>query len=170
MRTTSANQVQAGLDPGVTAAGRGLHEVAWNILGHTYYLKAEGANAFAFETYDPPGSFVPPHVHPTQDEFICVLENEFDLYLDGQRHKARVGDLVRLPAGIPHGYYNLSAVPTRALFWVAPSRRLRELFDVLHNLDDPEQVVREAARREVHFLKPEDCAFDPLATWEAGQT
>ena len=170
MRTTSANQIQVGLDPGVTAAGRGLHDVVWNILGHTYTLKAEGANAFAFETYDPPGSFVPPHVHPTQDEFICVLENEFDLYLDGQRHKARAGDLVRLPAGIPHGYYNLSAVPTRALFWVAPGRRLRELFDVLHNLGDPEQVVREAARCEVHFLKPEDCAFDPLATRDAGQT
>ena len=53
-------------------------------------LKAEGANAFAFETYDPPGTFVPPHVHPTQDEFIFVLENEFDLYLDGQHHKARM--------------------------------------------------------------------------------
>ena len=169
MRTASANQGQVALDPGVTAAGCGLHEVVWNILGHTYYLKAEGANAFAFETFDPPGSFVPPHVHPTQDEFICVLENELDLYLDGQPHKARAGDLVRLPAGIPHGYYNLSAVPTRALFWVAPARRLRELFDVLHDLGDPEQVVREAARREVHFLKPEDCAFDPMATRETGR-
>ena len=69
---------------------------------------------------------------------------------------------MRLPAGIPHGYYNLSGVPTRAMFWVAPSRRLRELFDVLHNLENPEDIVREAAQREVHFLKPEDYAFDPL--------
>ena len=28
----------------------------------------------AFETYDPPGTFVPPHVHPTQDEFIFVYD------------------------------------------------------------------------------------------------
>ena len=76
---------------------------------------------------------------------------------------------MRLPAGIPHGYYNLSAVPTRAMFWVAPGRRLRELFDALHNLGDPAQVVREAAQREVHFLKPEDCAFDLLAARETGQ-
>lgn len=169
MKAASANQVQVGLDPGITAAGCGLDEVVWNILGHTYTLKAEGANAFAFETYDPPGTFVPPHVHPTQDEFICVLENEFDLYLDGQHHKAHAGDLVRLPAGIPHGYYNLSAMPTRAMFWVAPGRRLRELFDALHNLGDPEQVVREAARREVHFLKPEEYAFDPFAMKGTGQ-
>ncbi len=168
MRTADANQVQVRLNPGVTPAGTGLAEVVWNILGHTYYLKAESANAFAFETYDPPGTFVPPHVHPTQDEFICVIENEFDLYLDGQHHKARAGDLVRLPAGIPHGYYNLSNMPTRALFWVAPARRLRELFDVLHELTDPEAIVREAAQREVHFLKPKDYAFDPLALKGAG--
>ena len=161
-------QGQVELEAGVTPAGTGLAGVEWSILGHTYYLKAEGANAFAFETYDPPGSFVPPHVHPTQDEFICVLENELDLYLDGQRLKAHAGDLVRLPAGIPHGYYNLSAAPTRALFWVAPARRLRELFDALHGLTDPAAVVREAAQREVHFLKPEDCAFDPLAPDAAG--
>lgn len=163
MTDATKNQAQVAPDPGITQAGAGLHGVAWNILGHTYYLKAEGANAFAFETYDPPGSFVPPHIHPTQDEFIWVIENEFDLYLDGQHHKARAGDLVRLPAGIPHGYYNLSSVPTRAMFWVAPGRRLRELFDVLHNMDDPDQVVREAAMREVHFLAPADYAFDPLA-------
>ena len=168
MKTAIANQVQVGLDPGITPAGAGVDEVVWNILGHTYTLKAEGANAFAFETRDPPGTYVPPHVHPTQDEFILVLENEFDLYLDGQHHKAHAGDLVRMPAGIPHGYYNLSAATTRALFWVAPGRRLRELFDVLHNLEDPEAVVRESAKREVLFLRPEEYAFDPLAMKGAG--
>ena len=163
MKKSLANQVQVGLDPGITPAGTGVAEVVWNILGHTYSLKAESANAFAFETYDPPGTYVPPHVHPTQDEFIFVIENGFVLYLDGRRHEAHAGDLVRMPAGIPHGYYNLSDAPTRALFWVSPGRRLRELFDVLHDLDDPAAVVRESALREVHFLKPEEYAFDPLA-------
>ena len=115
------------------------------------------------ETIDPPGTFVPPHIHPTQDEFIYVLENRFDLYLDGQHHVAKAGDLVRMPAGIPHGYYNISDITTRAIFWVTPGRRLRELFDVLHNMTDPMQVVMESAKREVTFLKPEDCAFDVLA-------
>ena len=162
MKRAIPNQVQVELDAGITKAGTGIDEVTWSILGHTYYLKAEGANAFAFETFDPPGTFVPPHIHPTQDEFIYVLENEFDLYLDGKHHKAYAGDQVRMPAGIPHGYYNLTDKPTRAIFWVAPGRRLRELFDVLHNLADPQQVVRESARREVIFLNPDDYVFDPL--------
>ena len=163
MKLAQANLVPVMLEPGIAPAGTGQHDVVWRILGHTYYLKAESANAFAFETFDPPGTFVPPHVHPTQDEFIYVLENGFDLYLDGQHHAAKAGDLVRLPAGIAHGYYNLSDAPTRAIFWVAPGRRLRELFDTLHDMTDPAQVVAEAAKREVLFLRPEDAAFDMFA-------
>lgn len=160
MKLATPNHVPVMMEPGIAAAGTGAHDVVWRILGHTYYLKAEGANAFAFETFDPPGTFVPPHVHPTQDEFIYVLDNHFDLYLDGQHHVASKGDLVRMPAGIPHGYYNLSDAPTRAIFWVAPGRRLRELFDTLHDMTDPAQVVAESAKREVMFLSPEQYAFD----------
>ena len=36
--------------------------------------KSHSENCFLFETYDPPGAFVPPHVYPTQDEFIYMLE------------------------------------------------------------------------------------------------
>jgi quercetin dioxygenase-like cupin family protein len=160
MKLAAPNRSPVSLDPGITPAGAGLDGVVWRILGHTYALKTETAAAFAFETFDPPGTFVPPHIHPTQDEFIYVLENRFDLYLDGQRQVARQGDLVRMPAGIPHGYYNLTAAPTRAIFWVTPGRRLRELFDALHDLTDPAAVVAESAKREVLFLRPEEYVFD----------
>jgi quercetin dioxygenase-like cupin family protein len=162
MTIATPNFTPVQLAPGITTAGTGIDDVVWNILGHTYYLKSETASMFAFETLDPPGTYVPPHIHPTQDEFIYVLENHFDLYLDGQHHVAKQGDLVRMPAGIPHGYYNISDTTTRAIFWVTPGRRLRELFDVLHNMTDPMQVVAESAKREVLFLRPEDCAFDVL--------
>ncbi len=163
MITPSPNASLLPLNPGITPAGAGDADVVWNVLGHIYYLKAESAGAFAFETVDPPGTYVPPHIHPTQDEFIYVLDNELDLYLDGQHHQAKQGDVVRMPAGLPHGYYNLSDKPTRALFWVAPGGRLRELFDVLHNMTDPGEVVAESALRDVLFLRPEEYAFDMLA-------
>lgn len=149
------------LDPGITPAGGGTE---WRILGHTYWMKASSDGSFAFETLDPPGTFVPVHTHPTQDEFIYVLENGLHLYLDGRPHEARAGDLVRMPAGIPHGYYNLSDRPTRALFWVSPARQLRALFEVLHDMTDLDAVVRESAAREVLFAPPEAYAYDPLAT------
>src|SRR5262245_36591033 len=93
------------LAKGITPAGTGkagqAREVVWSILGHTYWLKAECDGCFIFETLDPPGTFVPPHIHPTQDEFIYMLEGTFDLYLDGSWTQARTGYLVRMPKGQP---------------------------------------------------------------------
>ena len=56
-----------------------------------------------------------------------------------------------------------TAAPLHVAAPCAPARRLHELFDALHGLTNPAAVVREAALREVHFLRPEDYAFDPLA-------
>jgi quercetin dioxygenase-like cupin family protein len=142
------------LAAGITRAGEGQEGVVWNILGHTYYLKSVCATSFCFETYDPPGTFVPPHIHPTQDEFIYVLEGQLDLQLGEAQVKAQPGDLIRMPQGIPHAYYNNGDTPTRALFWVSPARKLKELFDALHNLTDAAEVVRLSAEYEVNFLPP----------------
>lgn len=142
------------LAAGITLAGEGQGGTVWNVLGHRYYLKAESSACFCFETWDPPGTFVPPHIHPDQDEFIYVLEGLFDLRLGDAQAQARPGDLVRMPMGVPHAYYNNQSVPSRALFWVTPARRLRELFDQLHDLDDVEEAVRRSRACGVDFLPP----------------
>ncbi len=142
------------LASGITPAGEGQDGTAWNVLGHRYFLKAECDGVFCFETVDPPNTFVPLHIHPTQDEFIYVLEGIFDLHLGDAKRQARAGDLVRLPRGVPHAYYNNQALPARALFWVSPARRLRELFGKLHDLQDVDEVVRLSRECEVDFLPP----------------
>ncbi len=139
---------------GVTKAGASDSGVVWNILGQTYRPVALSESAFAFDTLFPPGTFVPPHTHPAQDEFIRVLEGSFELYLDGDVGHATAGDLVRLPRGIAHGIFNKTDAPVRALFWVAPSLSLYELFSKLDKLTDPGEVVRIAAGYDVHFLPP----------------
>ena len=98
---------------------------------------------------------MPVHVHPTQEEFILVQEGELDLKLDGKWMKAKAGDLVRMPRGIPHGYFNKSDRPARALFWVSPTRMLEQLFEKLHNVADPAEAVKISAAHEVDFLPPE---------------
>jgi quercetin dioxygenase-like cupin family protein len=142
------------LAAGITPAGEGQDGVVWNVLGHRYFLKTECESVFCFETLDPPGTFVPPHIHPTQDEFIYVLEGVFDLRLGDAHRQARAGDLVRMPRGVPHAYYNNQAVPARALFWVSPGGRLRALFDKLHDLTDLEEAVRLSRLHDVEFLPP----------------
>lgn len=143
------------LAKGITKDGEGFQGKSWNILGQTYFPKATCDSTFAFETNSAPGQFVPVHIHPTQDEFILVLDGVLDLKLDGVWTQARAGDLVRMPRGIPHGYFNKSDKPARALFWVSPARKLEALFDALHDLGDIPRIIQLSAEHEVDFLPPE---------------
>ena len=143
------------LEKGITRAGEGVASVKWNILGQVYFPKGACESTFAFETNSEPGQFVPVHVHPTQDEFILVQEGELSLKLDGVWSVAKAGDLVRMPRGIPHGYFNKGAVAARALFWVSPAGKLEDLFKALHDLTDVAEVVRLSAIHDVDFLPPE---------------
>jgi quercetin dioxygenase-like cupin family protein len=145
----------AKLNAGITPPGQGDSGTVWNILGQTYYLKESCDSSFSFEVHGAPGTFVPPHIHPTQDEFIYCLDGEMELTLDGQTHRLPAGGMARLPMGLPHGYRNVgSNALVRSLFWVAPTRRLHQLFEQIHNVPDPAEVVRLAATCEVDFLPP----------------
>jgi len=145
----------AEMTAGITPAGHGIEEISWNILGQTYVPKQVTEAGFSWHATLPPGTMVPPHIHPTQDEFILVQEGVLDLKLDGAWTKAKAGDLVRMPMGVPHGYFNKSDAPARALFWVSPARKLPDLFAAIHNKADPDEVVRISADHEVEFLPPD---------------
>jgi quercetin dioxygenase-like cupin family protein len=139
---------------GITPASEGFDDVVWSILGQTYTLKQQSADSLAWHAVFPDGTFVPPHIHPTQDEFVYVLSGRYDLWLDGKDFVAKAGDLVRMPRGIPHGIFNKSGETATSLFWVTPTRSLKTLFDRIHQVPDPAEVVRIAAEHDVNFLPP----------------
>ena len=156
---TTVKQEQAmSLTPGITKASEGLDNIAWNILGQTYVPKSVSETSFSWHATFPPDTFVPPHIHPTQDEFIYLFEGEFELLVDGRTVFARSGDLVRMPMGLPHAIYNKSGRVAKCLFWVSPTRRLYDLFWGIHNMAEqtPAEVVALAAKHEVDFLPPPD--------------
>jgi quercetin dioxygenase-like cupin family protein len=140
--------------PGVTPAHSGLDAVVWNVLGQVYVPKQVTGDSFAWHATFPVETFVPPHMHPKQDEYIFVLDGRIDLILDGRKQSAGAGDLVRMPRGIPHAFFNNSGEPVTALFWAAPAGKLAELYPRLHNLADPAEVVRIARDYDVHFYPP----------------
>ena len=143
------------IEAGITRAGESLDDISWYILGQTYKPVQYSKSCFAFDTLFPAGTFVPPHIHPDQDEFIRVLDGQFDIFLDGTETKVKTGDLVRMPMGSLHGIFNNSGAPTRALFWVTPSQKLFELFCKLDNLPDPAEVMRVSEAHNVHFKSPQ---------------
>jgi len=128
----------------------------WNVLGTSYWpiLGGDDQSSFAWLTYDPPGSFIPPHTHPIQDEHVFVLEGEYSLYMDGEWVTAKPGDHVCWPRGSSHGYRIEADKPARGLFWVSPGNDLSTLFDELHNQASPEEVVRLSGLRNILFAKP----------------
>jgi quercetin dioxygenase-like cupin family protein len=144
------------LNPGVTRAGEGVDGISWNILGQTYVPKEVSEHSMAWHATFPAGTFVPPHIHPTQDEFIYMLEGQLELLLDGRETKAGPGDLVKMPMGLPHGIFNKSGETVKCLFWVSPTRALYDLFWAIHSMKEqnPAEVVALAARHEVDFLPP----------------
>ena len=144
------------MQPGLTQAGQGIDNIAWNILGQVYVPKHLSETSMSWHATLPPGTFVPPHIHPTQDEFIYLLEGQLELMLDGREVLARSGDLVRMPMGIAHAIYNRSERQAKCLFWVSPTRRLYDLFWAIHNLPEqtPAEVVALSSQHEVDFLAP----------------
>jgi quercetin dioxygenase-like cupin family protein len=137
---------------GITPAAEAVDGLSWNILGQTYIPKQLSANSFSWHATLPAGSFVPPHSHDAQDEFLYILEGRLVFWLEGEEKQAGPGDLARLPMGRAHGIFNKSDQTAKCLFWVSPARRLFDLFKAIHNVPDPAEVVRIAALHEVHFL------------------
>ena len=127
---------------GITRANEGIQGISWNILGQTYVPKNVTEHSFSWHATFPPETFVPPHIHPDQDEYLYILEGQLDFFLDGAETQATPGDLVRLPMGKPHGIFNKSGRTAKTLFWVSPTRRLYDLF-----WGDPQHEGADAGRR-----------------------
>jgi mannose-6-phosphate isomerase-like protein (cupin superfamily) len=140
--------------PGITRGQMGLDGIVWNVLGQAYVPKQLTTESFAWIATLPIESFIPPHIHDTQDEYIFIVDGALDLLLDGQRHAASTGDLVRMPRGIPHGIFNNAGRIASCLFWVTPTAKLFDLFKALHNVADTGEVVRISAAHDVRFLPP----------------
>ena len=144
------------LTAGIIKAGTGIDGISWSILGQTYVPKSISEQHFSWHATFPPGTFVPHHIHSTQDEFIYMLEGRLDLELVDDKKLATAGDLACMPMGKPHGIFNNSGQPAKCLFWVTPTRKLFDLFWGIHSMPEqhPDAVVELSAKHEVNFLPP----------------
>ncbi|MEO1292778.1 MAG: cupin domain-containing protein [Pseudomonadota bacterium] len=142
------------LDHGITKQGEGYQSTAWNVVGHTYTPKVVSESVFVWHAVIPADTFVPPHIHPTQEEWITMLTGSLEIEFGSDVQKAGPGDVVRMPRGVAHGIFNRSGAEATCVFGVAPARRLFDLFGKLHNVTDPEELVRISAEHEVNFLPP----------------
>ena len=76
------------MEKGVLKAEGGMNGLAWNVVGHTYVPKLLTEDAFVWHATIPDGTFVPPHIHPTQDEWIYMIDGELDVEFPDEHAKA----------------------------------------------------------------------------------
>ncbi len=146
------------MQQGVTKASSGLNNHSWNVVGQTYVPKLHTDDAFVWHATIPADSFVPPHIHPHQDEWIYIIDGALEIEFMQDVHKAAVGDTVRMPRGEAHGIFNRSGKGATCIFGVAPSRKLYDLFIQLDGVTDPAELTRISALHEIDFLPPPDAA------------
>jgi len=146
------------LQAGIQKQGEGIDGVHWNIMGQVYTPKSVTEDCFSWHALLPSETFVPPHIHPTQDEYIFVQSGALDLVLGDSQFHAAAGDLVCMQRGIPHGIFNNTGHDVNCLFWVTPTGKLVNLFRKLHNLARPDEVVALSPAYDVNFLPPKRAA------------
>ena len=140
--------------PDVPLTREGLDGVAWNVLGQVYLPKEITPERFTWFAVFAEETFVPPHTHAQQDEYLMPLDGEIEVVIGGQRGVARCGEVCHLPRGVVHAFFNNTGKPVNALFWATPAGDLVELYRKLHNVGSAGKAVAIAPAHGVVFDPP----------------
>lgn len=92
-----------------------------NVLGDSVTIKlpsAHSPNGMSIVSVTvPPGSFLPPVAHKTEEEVYFVLDGRLNMHLDGEEILLNRWDMAHVPPGIFHGYRNDTDQPVHFLSW-----------------------------------------------------
>ncbi len=101
-----------------------------DVLGASMIVKADGATmaAFVADHPIPPGYFVPPHRHDSDDEMLLVVEGVLTLINEGGERKVPAGSSATFMRGDLHGFRNDTADTVRLLVVATPGLQAAEMF------------------------------------------
>jgi mannose-6-phosphate isomerase-like protein (cupin superfamily) len=115
----------------------------------------------------PQARVVGEHFHPGIHERFRVLTGTLAMKLDGVQSTVAAGEMVDIPAGAVHDWWNAGGAPASVLVWVDPGQRFLDLISTLFGLartgrtnangmPDPLQlaVIATEFRETVVFTRP----------------
>ena len=85
-------------------------------------------------TVRPGGVVAAAHVHPYQDERFEVVSGRVTFQLDGQELVGRPGDVVLVPAGSAHKFWNAGDEDVRFVTEVRPALKFEQLIETMFSL------------------------------------
>lgn len=83
---------------------------------------------------EPTGATEPEHIHPKQESRTEILSGELTFRIAGQERVARAGDVVTIPAKVPHSFSNNGAEVAHYLQEFRPALRIDLFFETLFSL------------------------------------
>ena len=98
-----------------------------NVLGAPMIVKKE-AGLFVAEHPVPPGYFVPPHRHESDDELLYVMEGSLTLIGAAGESLAPAGTCARFAKGDLHGFRNDTPDTVKLLVLAQPGVQAAEMF------------------------------------------
>lgn len=82
----------------------------------------------------PEARVVGEHFHPGLHERFRVLTGTLAMKLDGVQSTVTAGEMVDVPAGAVHDWWNAGGAPASVLVWVDPGQRFLDLVGTLFGL------------------------------------
>jgi quercetin dioxygenase-like cupin family protein len=86
----------------------------------------------------------PRHSHLSQDEWIHILEGEYEFQIGDQRMRLRSGDSVFIPRNVPHVWAGVGEKPGKILNVYQPAGKIEDFFQKVSTHPDVptrEQVI-----------------------------
>ncbi|GAA3613280.1 cupin domain-containing protein [Kineosporia mesophila] len=121
-------------DPGTTYV---------SLVGNTYGMLITGEQTNGqyclIDMRVPDGGGPPPHRHDFE-ELFTILQGEIEFTFRGEKHVARAGTSVNIPANAPHNFRNVSGAPARMLCLCTPAGQdeyFLKIGDVIAGPDAP---------------------------------
>jgi quercetin dioxygenase-like cupin family protein len=127
-----------------------------SLRGTEVAYKAEGERPGGGPTFlefgVAPGFYTGDHVHTRVEEIFYVVEGEFRVRAGDRIVRAKPGDFVLVPPGVPHGFGTPDGGPGKILVLVSPAgvhdRYFEELAELLARPGPPDvQAIAELRRR-----------------------
>ena len=147
--TVSAKQIDRLINEAKPVGG-----MVWNVMGQIYIPKQVDSSSLWWEAIMPEESFIPPHSHSTQDEFLYLTKGELDMVMDGAEIHATPGKIIPFPRYSTHGLFNNCGETVKGIFWAEPTNKLFDLFKALHNVANPHEVIQISDAHDIHFQIP----------------
>ena len=106
----------------------------------------------------PPGTGVPLHIHPKEEENVFLVEGNLVFQLGDKTCDVAPGDVINMPRGIPHGFRIVGDHAAHLLFTIdlSPTSDYETMFNGLVGLapGDFEQIRAVCAANDVEFISP----------------